>query len=122
MNTDARSAELAPVPTWQIQNEFARVGGGDGGREGGGRGLFPEPNRSTKANCTELPISSPANNLRDRSEDCELSTEGRERSAEGRHQCGWLSYHTLQCFLGHRKEAPTAGVVVPQCQVPHGST
>ena len=59
-------------------------------------GRDPEPNRGTKANYTELPISSPANNLRDRNEDCELSTEGRERSAEGRRQCEWLSYHTLQ--------------------------
>ena len=59
-------------------------------------GRDPEPNRGTKANYTELPISSPANNLRDRSEDCELSTEGRERSAEGRRQCEWLSYRTLQ--------------------------
>ena len=47
-----------------------REGGGEGGK-----GFFPEPNRSTKANCTELPISSPAKNLRFRSEGREPRTD-----------------------------------------------
>ena len=66
--------------------------GGERAREGEGEGGVPEPNRGTKANYTELPISSTANNLRDR----RPRTEYRGPRTECRCQCGWLSDHTSQ--------------------------